>query len=184
MQGSLKNAAIVTTVRQAHLACGHQLPDRKLGRVLMQLSAGSRSGLPRMTEEVDGLSGRMHRSVGQSGDRAVYFQVSIAYAQRQWPALLRFTEHGFLNIDNNASERAPRAIAVGRKNWLFAGSDRGGHTAAILYTMTQTCKRHRIDPFVYLRDVLSRLPRFPVDRLTELSCLFAGPSRKESGVMR
>ena len=93
---------------------------------------------------------------------------AIAYAQRQWPALLRFTEHGFLNIDNNASERALRAIAVGRKNWLFAGSDRGGHTAAILYTMTQTCKQHDIDPFVYLRDVFSRLPGLPVDRLTEL----------------
>lgn len=93
---------------------------------------------------------------------------AIAYAQRQWPALLRFTEHGFLNIDNNASERALRAVAVGRKNWLFAGSDQGGRTAAVLYTMTQTCKQHRIDPFAYLQEVLTRLPALPTERLPEL----------------
>ncbi|HET9831223.1 MAG TPA: transposase, partial [Vicinamibacterales bacterium] len=83
---------------------------------------------------------------------------AITYARRQWTALLRFTEDGFLNIDNNASERALRAVAVGRKNWLFAGSDSGGRTAAVLYTMTQTCRRHSLDPFVYLQDVLTRLP--------------------------
>jgi transposase len=93
---------------------------------------------------------------------------AIAYARRQWPALARFTEHSFLNIDNNASERALRAVAVGRKNWLFAGSDQGGQTAAVLYTMTQTCKQHRIDPFAYLRDVLTRLPGLPNEHLPEL----------------
>jgi transposase len=73
-----------------------------------------------------------------------------------------------LNLDNNASERALRAVAVGRKNWLFAGSDAGGRTAAVLYTMTQTCKRHRIDPFAYPRDVLARLPGLPAERLGDL----------------
>ena len=67
-------------------------------------------------------------------------------------------EHGFLNIDTNASERALRSVAIGRKNWLFAGSDAGGRTAAVLYTMTQTCRRHGLDPFAYLHDVLARLP--------------------------
>jgi transposase len=84
---------------------------------------------------------------------------AIAYAQRHWQALVRFTEHGFLNIDNNASERAMRPAALGRKNWLFAGSDEGGRTAAVLYSLTQTCRRHGIDPFAYLRDVLARLPK-------------------------
>jgi transposase len=93
---------------------------------------------------------------------------AIAYAQRQWPALLRFTEHGFLNIDNNASERALRAVAVGRKNWLFAGSDAGGRTAAVLYTLAQTCKQHHIDPFAYLQDALTRLPSLPVEQLPDL----------------
>jgi transposase len=93
---------------------------------------------------------------------------AIAYARRQWSALTRFAATGFLNIDNNASERALRAVAVGRKNWLFAGSDAGGRTAAVLYTVTQTCKRHGIDPFAYLRDVLTRLPGLPADRLPDL----------------
>lgn len=93
---------------------------------------------------------------------------AIAYAQRHWRALQRFTEHGFLNIDNNAAERALRAVAIGRKNWLFAGSDQGGQTAAVLYTMTQTCKRHGIDPYAYLQDVLTRLPALAADRLPEL----------------
>lgn len=93
---------------------------------------------------------------------------AIAYVQRQWPALLRFTEHGFLNIDNNAAERALRAVAIGRKNYLFAGSDAGGKTAAVLYTMTQSCKRHGIDPFAYLRDALTRLPVLAPERLPEL----------------
>jgi transposase len=83
---------------------------------------------------------------------------AINYAQNHWQALLRFVEQGFLNIDNNASERAMRPAALGRKNYLFAGSDNGGRTAAVLYTMTQTCRRHGIDPFAYLRDVLTYLP--------------------------
>lgn len=90
---------------------------------------------------------------------------AIAYARRQWTALMRFTERGFLNIDNNASERALRAVAVGRKNYLFCGSDAGGRTAAVLYSMTQTCRRHSLDPFAYLRDVLTRLPNSTSDDL-------------------
>jgi transposase len=72
---------------------------------------------------------------------------------------------GFLNIDNYASERSLRSVAIGRKNWLFAGSDSGGRTAAVLYTMTQTCRRHGLDPFVYLQDVLTRLPNSMPDDL-------------------
>jgi hypothetical protein len=93
---------------------------------------------------------------------------AIAYALRHWQALTRFTEHGFLDIDNNAAERALRAIAVGRKNWLFAGSDNGGKTAAVLYTMINTCKNLGIDTFTYLRDVLARLPEHPAEHHAEL----------------
>lgn len=83
---------------------------------------------------------------------------AMAYAKRQWPALLRFAEAGYLALDNNASERALRAVALGRKNWLFAGSDAGGKTAAVLYSLVQTCKREGIDPFAYLQDVRTRFP--------------------------
>ena len=93
---------------------------------------------------------------------------AIAYALRHWQALTRFTEHGFLNIDNNAAERALRGVAIGRKNWLFAGSDAGGQTAAVLYSMVATCKQLGIEPFTYLRDVLTRLPQSPADHHADL----------------
>jgi transposase len=93
---------------------------------------------------------------------------AIAYALRHWQALTRFTEHGWLSIDNNAAERALRGIAVGRKNWLFAGSDEGGKTAAVLYSIATTCKSLGIEPFGYLRDILTRLPEHPAARLPEL----------------
>jgi transposase len=73
-----------------------------------------------------------------------------------------------LAIDNNVAEREMKRVAIGRKNWLFAGSDAGGRTAAVLYTMTQTCKQHRIDPFAYLQDVLTQLPILPAERLPGL----------------
>src|SRR5262249_62264740 len=93
---------------------------------------------------------------------------AIAYAQSNWPALLRYTESGELSIDNNLAERMLRAQAIGRKNWLWVGSDRGGRTAAVLFSFTASCKRHDIRPFAYLRDVLGRLPTQPTDQLEEL----------------
>jgi len=93
---------------------------------------------------------------------------AINYARNHWQALLRFTQRGFLNIDNNASERAMRPAALGRKNFLFAGSDEGGRTTAVLYTLTQTCRRHGIDTFAYLRDVLARLPKGDFQELADL----------------
>jgi transposase len=93
---------------------------------------------------------------------------AVGYARGQWTALTRYVEDGDLAIDNNASERALRRIAVGRKNWLFCGSDEGGRRAAILYSLVATCKEHRIDPWAYLRDVLARIPTHPDRRRAEL----------------
>jgi transposase len=83
---------------------------------------------------------------------------AIGYALGNRAALTRYTEEGFLAIDNNASERALRAVAVGRKNYLFAGSDAGGRSAAVLYAVVGTCRRLGLDPFAYLRDAIARLP--------------------------
>jgi hypothetical protein len=94
---------------------------------------------------------------------------AIAYARNQWAALRRYTEDGRFEIDNGRSERALRTIAVGRNNWLFAGSDKGGRTAAILYTLIRTAKLHGVDPEAYLRDLFRRLPTLPADRLHELT---------------
>jgi hypothetical protein len=93
---------------------------------------------------------------------------AIAYSRSNWAALLRYIEHGDLSIDNNLAERMLRAQAIGRKNYMFLGSDRGGRTAAVLYSFTGTCKHHEIDPFAYLQDVLRRLPSHPADQLEEL----------------
>ncbi len=86
---------------------------------------------------------------------------AITYALNQWQALNRYLYEGDLDIDNNAAENALRAIAVGRKNWLFAGSDRGGRAAATLYSLIQSARRHGIDPFFYLRDLFLRIPTHP-----------------------
>jgi hypothetical protein len=93
---------------------------------------------------------------------------AISYAQSNWSALLRYPESGELSIDNNLAERMLRAQAIGRRNWTFLGSDRGGRTAAVLYSLTGTCKHHDIDPFAYLQDILRRLPTQPADQLDEL----------------
>jgi len=93
---------------------------------------------------------------------------AIDYCLSNWKALARYTTDGDLAIDNNAAERALRGIAVGRKNWLFAGSDNGGRTAAILYSLIESAKRHGLDPFVYLRDVIARISDHPAARIEEL----------------
>ena len=93
---------------------------------------------------------------------------AIQYALNQWDALCVYTTDGELSIDNNASENALRRIAVGRGNWLFCGSDNGGATAAILFSFIATCERHGVNPFDYLRDVLTRIAEQPVSKLAEL----------------
>jgi transposase len=93
---------------------------------------------------------------------------AIGYALNNWTALLRYTEAGFLSIDNNVAEREMKRIAIGRKNWLFVGSANGGRTAAVLFSFTSTCHRLKIEPWAYLQDVLSRLPRISDEHLAEL----------------
>ena len=79
-----------------------------------------------------------------------------------------YTTDGRLAIDNNASENALRRVAVGRKNWLFAGSDKGGRTAATLLSVIATCQRHQVEPMAYLRDVLTRIAATPINKLPDL----------------
>jgi transposase len=81
---------------------------------------------------------------------------AVAYAQAQWATLVRYLEDGDLAIDNNAVERAIRGVAVGRKNWLFAGSHEGAKRAAVLYSLVESCKAEGVEPFAYFADVLAR----------------------------
>ena len=87
------------------------------------------------------------------------FGKAINYTLNHWEALCLFTADGDIPLDNNRTEHALRQQVIGRLNWLFVGSERGGDTAAVLYTLVATCKRLRIDPFAYLRDVFDRLPK-------------------------
>jgi transposase len=93
---------------------------------------------------------------------------AIQYALNHWVALKRPLEAGFLELDNGASERAFKPVALGRKNWLFAGSDKGGQTAAVLMSLCTTCKSMEIDPQAYVRDVLDRISTHPARRIEEL----------------
>jgi transposase len=93
---------------------------------------------------------------------------AIGYARNQWAALCRYIEVGFLEIDNGASERGLRPVAVGRNNWLFLGSDRGGRTAATLMSLCASCKEAGAEPLAYLRDVLERVSTHPASRIEEL----------------
>jgi transposase len=82
---------------------------------------------------------------------------AIGYVRNQWGALTRFLEDARLKLDNNAAERQLRRVAVGRKNWLFAGSDEGAERACVLYSLVASCKLHGVNPWEYLRDVLVRV---------------------------
>jgi transposase len=93
---------------------------------------------------------------------------AIGYAVDQWTALCRYLEDGDLDIDNNAVENLLRPIALGRKNWLFLGSDAGGRRAAVLYGLIATCKRHRVEPFAFLRDLFERVATHPARAIEAL----------------
>jgi len=94
--------------------------------------------------------------------------MAVRYALGRWEALLRYCDDGRIEIDNNAAERALRVVALGRKNFLLAGSDGGGESAAAIYGLIGTAKLNGIDPESYLRNVLSTIATFPVNRIDEL----------------
>jgi transposase len=93
---------------------------------------------------------------------------AVAYTLKNWTALMRYVENPDLSIDNNYTERALRCFAVGRANWTFFGSDRGGRTAAVLRSFVTSCELMKLDPFAWFCDVLSRIAEFPIRKLEEL----------------
>ena len=93
---------------------------------------------------------------------------AFRYMLTRWAALTRAFDDGRIALDNNPAERALRSVAVGRKNYLFAGSDRGAERAAALYSLIETAKLNDLDPEAYLRDVLGRIAEHPASKLDEL----------------
>ena len=92
----------------------------------------------------------------------------MRYARGRWEALTRYLDDGRLEISNNAAERAIRPLALGRKNYMFAGSDAGGERAAAIYTLVETAKLNGLDPEAYLRELLGRIADHPINRIAEL----------------
>ena len=93
---------------------------------------------------------------------------AIAYSLRLWHRLIRYVEDGRFHIDNNLVENSIRPVALGRKNYLFAGSHDGAQNAAMLYSLLATCKINEVEPFEWLRDVITRIPDYPANKLDEL----------------
>jgi transposase len=93
---------------------------------------------------------------------------AVTYAQNQWDALLLYLEDGLISIDNGLAERMIKLVALGRRNWLFAGSKAGAKRMAIIYSLVASCKLCKIDPFIYFRDILERINTHPASRVSEL----------------
>jgi hypothetical protein len=101
---------------------------------------------------------------------------AVAYTLSNWQALTVFLDEGMLQADNNASERAIRPVAVSRKNWLFAGSERGGHAAAVALSLIETAKLNGLEPYAYLRDVLGRINDQRLSCLEDLLPMYWKPA--------
>ena len=134
---------------------GHSAEQRRAVR--QQLSAPLVTDLERWMREQ-----RAKLSRGNEVAKA------MEYMLKRWTAFTRFLDDGRICLSNNAAERALRGIALGRKSWLFAGSDRGGQRAAAMYSIIVTAKMNDVDPQAWLADVLTRIAEHPVNRIDEL----------------
>jgi transposase len=93
---------------------------------------------------------------------------AIHYSLQRWDRLCRYTTHGGLEIDNNQVENQIRPLALGRKNYLFAGSHQGARNAAILYSLLGSCRLNGLDPFQYLYAILTKIPDYPISKIDDL----------------
>ena len=116
---------------------------------------------------LDDLRGWLQATLGKLSSKGE-LAVAIRYALTRWAALTRYAEDGRIEIDNNAAERSIRDVALGRKNWLFAGSDSGGERAAALYSLLGSARLNGLDPERYLSTVLGRIAEHPINRVDEL----------------
>ncbi len=133
-----------------------QPPDRR--KTTRQARAG-----PRLAE----LRSWLQATLSQVSTKSA-LAAAIKYALARWTALVRYVDDGRIEIDNNAAERAIRAVALGRKNYLFAGSDAGGERAALIYSLIGTARLNGLDPQAYLTTVLERIADHPVNRVDDL----------------
>jgi transposase len=149
--------ALIQQLYQVEHTCADLAPERR--RAVRQEQSSP------LLAKIDALRQDLARTVlpkSPLGD-------AVRYLTNQWPALQRFVEDGRLAIDNNRAENQLRVVAVGRKNWLFAGSFEGARRAALLYSLVQSCKLLDVSPFDYLKDVLMRVATHPQHRIAQLT---------------
>jgi transposase len=150
--------------RETHLVLGLVAQMYDIEDEIRLLSADERLAVrQRRTVPILGRLEEFLRQQSKSALPKSQYGKAVAYTLNHWPELCRFTENGILEIDNNISERTLRLCAIGRKNWMFLGSDRGGETAATCFSILAGAKRHRIEPFAYVRDLLVSLSSADVD---------------------
>lgn len=161
-----------------HAATGSPIAEDLLRRIagLYAVEAEARGQPPearrdlrqaKARPELDGIKAAMEAALAKLSGRSD-LAGAIRYSLGRWPALSRYLDDGRLAIDNNAAERAIRPLALGRKNWLFAGSDAGGDRAAALYSLIETAKLNGRDPEAYLREVLARIADHPINQIDAL----------------
>lgn len=160
----LAHASPTTTEALARIGALYAVEDEIRGKpVDVRLSVRQSRARP-LLDELRKWMEKALRSLSSKSETAA----AIRYALSRWRALTRYTDDGLLEIDNSAAERALRAVALGRKNFLFAGSDHGGERAAAMYTLIGSAKLNGLDPELYLRTVLAQIADYPISQIQDL----------------
>jgi hypothetical protein len=158
------HASPTTTEALARIGALYAIEDEIRGKPAdLRLSVRQARARPLLSELRTWMEKALHRLSSKSETAG-----AIRYALSRWRALTRYTEDGLLEIDNSAAERALRAVALGRKNFLFAGSDCGGQRAAALYSLIGSAKLNGLDPELYLRAVLAQIAEHPISQIQDL----------------
>ena len=145
----------------------------RIEKELRTAKAGPRQRQARRAAQSRPIASRLYKALGRIKQQRRHLPQSalaraIDYALTLWPMLQVYLEDGRIEIDNNGVENAIRPTAIGKKNWLFIGEAGAGRTSAILYTIVEACRTRGIDPWAYLRDVLTRLPRMTNRQIKEI----------------
>jgi transposase len=160
----LAHASPTTTEALARIGALYAIEDEVRGKpVDLRLSVRQTRAKP-LLDDLRKWMEKALRSLSSKSETAA----AIRYAISRWRALTRYTDDGLLEIDNSAAERALRAVALGRKNFLFAGSDHGGERAAAMYTLIGSAKLNGLDPELYLRTVLAQIADHPISQIQDL----------------
>jgi transposase len=160
----LAHASPTTTEALTRIGALYAIEDEVRGKpVDVRLSVRQTRARP-LLEDLRRWMEKALRSLSSKSETAA----AIRYALSRWRALTRYTDDGLLEIDNSAAERALRAVALGRKNFLFVGSDCGGERAAAMYTLIGSAKLNGLDPELYLRTVLAQIADHPISQIQDL----------------